>query len=158
MRQILIKGQNSSKIPVFCTFWHNPFTDFDDSLEPSSGFSLPFLCISRRLDQTWGSLLQTLPHTHTITQIIVRCPSTNDEIMCRYVQVPSKKNSCKIYLCVYNKMNEKEIYKSNLHFLKWMGSLFRLLAILYSVSLMFLIKFNKLTKFGFLFWNLETKM
>ena len=29
-------------------------------LEPSSGFSLPFLCISRRLDQNWGSLLQTL--------------------------------------------------------------------------------------------------
>ena len=41
-------------------------------LEPSSGFSLPFLCISRRLDQNWGSLLQTLPHTHTITQITVR--------------------------------------------------------------------------------------
>ena len=40
-------------------------------LEPSSGFSLPFLCISRRLDQNWGSLLQSLPHTHTITQIIV---------------------------------------------------------------------------------------
>ena len=83
MRQILVEGQNSSKIPVFCTFWRNPFMDFDDSLEPSSGFSLPFLCISRRLDQSWGSLLQTLPHTHTITQIIVRyfrgvCPSVRN--------------------------------------------------------------------------------
>ena len=75
MRQILIKGQNSSKIPVFCTFWRNPFADFDDSLEPSSGFFLPFLCISRRFDQNWGRLLQTLPHTHTITQIIVRYTS-----------------------------------------------------------------------------------
>ena len=56
----------------FALFWRNPFADFDDSLEPSSGFSLHFLCISRRLDQNWGSLLQTLPHTHTITQIIVR--------------------------------------------------------------------------------------
>ena len=72
MRQILIKGQNSSKIPDFCTFWRSLFTDFDDSLEPSSGFSVPFLCISHRLDQNWGSLLQTLPQTHTVTQIIVR--------------------------------------------------------------------------------------
>ena len=47
-----------------------------------------------------------------------QCPSTDDEIMCTYVQVPSKKNSCKKYLCVYNKIYEKEIYKSNLHFLK----------------------------------------
>ena len=62
------RAKTAKKIPVFCTFWRNPFTDFDDSLEPSSGFSLPFLCISRRLDQNWGSLLQTLPHTHTITQ------------------------------------------------------------------------------------------
>ena len=37
-----------------------------------------------------------------------QCPSTDDEIMCTYVPVPSKK-SCKIYLCVYNKINEKEI-------------------------------------------------
>ena len=66
------RAKTAKKIPVFCTFLRNPFTDFDDSLEPSSGFSLPFLCISRRLDQKWGSLLQTLPHTHTITQIIVR--------------------------------------------------------------------------------------
>ena len=111
------------------------------------------------------------PHTYTHTKLqmqltekkvimkLEQCPSTDDEIMCTYVQVPSKKNSCKKYLCVYmyNKMYKKEIYKSNLHFLKWMGSLFLLLAILYSVSLMFLIKFSKLTKFGFLFWNLDTK-
>ena len=66
------RAKTAKKIPVFCTFWRNPFADFDDSLEPSSGFSLPILCISRRLNKNWGSLLQTLPHTHTITQIIVR--------------------------------------------------------------------------------------
>ena len=38
--------------------------------------------------------------------------------MCTYVQVSSMQNSSKIYLCVYNKMNEKEIYKLNLHFFK----------------------------------------
>ena len=66
------RAKTAQKYLFFCTFWRNPFADFDDSLEPSSGFSLPFLCISRRLDQNWGSLLQTLKQTHTITQIIVK--------------------------------------------------------------------------------------
>ena len=112
----------------------------------------------------------TTPHTYThkitdaadkmkIHYEIGTMLSTNDEIMCTCVQVPSMQNSCKIYLCGYNKMHEKEIYKSNLHFFEvnW-EFISSVIVILYSVSLMFLIKVNKLTKFGSLFWSLETKM
>ena len=90
------RAKTAKKIPVFCTFWRNPFTDFDDSLEPSSGFSLPFLCISRRLDQNWGSLLQTVPHTHIITQIIVRLfVAVRDRAKC-------KRNGANFnYVCMY---------------------------------------------------------
>ena len=72
MRKTLINGKKGQKYRFFALFDATRLRILTIyRLEPSLGISLPFLCISRRLDQNWGSLLQTYPHTHTITQIIV---------------------------------------------------------------------------------------
>ena len=66
MRKTLINGKKGQKYRFFALFDATHLRILTIyRLEPSSGFSLPFLCISRRLDQNWGSLLQTYPHHYS---------------------------------------------------------------------------------------------
>ena len=113
MRKTLIIGKKGQKYRFFALFDATRLRILTIyRLEPSSGFSLPFLCISRRLDQNWGSLLQTYPHTHTITQIIVRF---NTYIFSRVIPLYSHETKPNLCLLIS--------FLNHNHFYNWLYNL-----------------------------------